>query len=83
MTLEDLTKRITDRLSEFLGHAVTADDLKCGYDEIGADSMDVVVLAFELEEWMGFEIPPEVFMQHSTIEEALHQVHDLYLQRQG
>lgn len=60
-----------ERLSTFLGRPVTEADLQSGYDSLGADSMDMVALAFELERAIGKPILPELFLQHETIAEAL------------
>lgn len=60
-----------ERLSKFLGRPFTEAELDKPYDELGADSMDMVVLAFELEKHLGQRIEPELFLQHPTIRLAL------------
>lgn len=62
---------ILERLSEYLKRPVTEDDLNQGYEALGADSMDMVALAFELERAAEVKILPEVFLQHETIRGAL------------
>jgi acyl carrier protein len=71
MTLEEARPIILERLSGFLGRQLTYADLACGYDELGADSMDMVALAFELETLAERPFYPELFLQHDTIQAAL------------
>lgn len=66
-----ITALILERLSEFLDRPVHEHELDKGYDALGADSMDMVVLAYELEKLLGRKVVPEVFMQHDTIRGAL------------
>jgi len=61
----------TERLTKFLGREFTEADLDLSYDALGADSMDMVVLAFELEKHLGKPVEPEVFLQFDTIRAAL------------
>jgi acyl carrier protein len=60
-----------DRLTHFLSRPVTRAELDLGYDSLGADSMDMVALAFELEKARGVPVAPEIFLQHDTIAGAL------------
>jgi len=60
-----------ERLSKFLGRPFTEAELDQPYDALGADSMDMVVLAFELEKHLGQRVEPELFLQHPTIRRAL------------
>ncbi len=78
MTKDKIIQIILERLSKFLGHAVTREDLKQGFATLGADSMDMVVLAFELEDLLGITIKPEIFMQHETILAALDTIIEEY-----
>ena len=66
--LIDLT---VERLGKFLGRPFTEAELDQPYDALGADSMDMVVLAFELEKHLDQQIEPELFLQHPTIRQAL------------
>ena len=65
------TKIAIEKLSKFLKRSITEEDLHKSYDALGADSMDMVVLAFEIEQEYGIEILPEVFLQYDSIYEAL------------
>lgn len=69
--LAEIKQKACERLSEYLERQVTEDDLVLGYHEIGADSSDVVVLAFELEKWIGHPIEPELFLKYESVAEAL------------
>ncbi len=60
-----------ERLGKFLGRPFTEAELDQPYDALGADSMDMVVLAFELEKHLGQRVEPELFLQHPTIRQAL------------
>lgn len=62
---------ILERLSDYLKLPVTEADLNQGYEALGADSMDMVALAFELEKAADIKILPEVFLQYDTIRSAL------------
>lgn len=62
---------ILERLGDFLKRPLTEADLDQGYDSLGADSMDMVALAFELEKAIGRPVLPELFLQHETIRAAL------------
>lgn len=67
----DLEALVLAKLSEYLGREVNAGELDQGYDHLGADSMDMVVLAHELERAMNIVIMPEFFIQYPTIRAAL------------
>lgn len=62
---------ILDRLSDYLKRPITEADLNQGYEALGADSMDMVALAFELEKAAEIKILPEVFLQYDTLRGAL------------
>lgn len=71
MISEEIQTLVLKKLSAFLGRPIEASDLSKGYDALGADSMDMVALAFELEKAIGRPILPEVFIQYDTIAEAI------------
>lgn len=68
------TEIAIEKLSKFLKRPITEEDLHKSYDALGADSMDMVVLAFEIEQEYGIEILPEVFLQYDSIHEALNSI---------
>jgi len=71
MTRDEIIQATLERLSKFLGRPFKEEDLEQGYDSLGADSMDMVVLAYELEKLLGKAIKPEIFMKHVSIRSAL------------
>ena len=71
MTLDEARPLILEKLSTFLGRPIGADQLDSSYEALGADSMDMVALAFELEKLSGKPFKPELFLQHDTIDAAL------------
>ena len=62
------------KLSKYLNRELTEDDLKKGYDSLGADSMDMVTLAYEMEIELGIEINPEIFLQYDMIMSAVEEI---------
>jgi len=71
MTRDQLEPIVVKRLSEFLGRPFNAEQLNQSYDTLGADSMDMVILAHELESVVGKKINPELFMQHDSLNASL------------
>lgn len=71
MTLEEAMPTILETLSRFLNREITVEDLSGGYESLGADSMDMVALAFELEQMTGRVFEPEMLLQKETIHDAL------------
>lgn len=71
MNRNELTPIVVNRLSEFLGRPFNAEELNESYDSLGADSMDMVILAHELESVIGKKINPELFMQHDSLNASL------------
>jgi len=71
MTRDQLEPIVVKRLSEFLGRPFDAKQLNESYDSLGADSMDMVILAHELEGVIGKKINPELFMQHDSLNASL------------
>jgi acyl carrier protein len=74
MSNEIIFEFITTKLSEFLGRTVAIEDLDIDIEGLGADSMNLVVLAFELENYLDKKIRPEIFFQHKTIRSALEEI---------
>lgn len=71
MKTEEIEKFALLKLEEFLARPVRTEDLHMDYASLGADSMDVIVLTFELEERLGVEIDPEFFFQYDNLRQAL------------
>ena len=58
-------------MSKYLEREIIVEDLDKNYEELGADSVDLVSLAFEVEKEFNIEILPEIFLEHRTIRKAL------------
>lgn len=71
MTRNELEPIILERLSEFFKRPFKPEELDQSYDSLGADSMDMVILAHELESVVGKKINPELFMQHDSLSAAI------------
>lgn len=71
MTNEEIQALVLEKLTIFLGRPIVQADLSNGYDALGADSMDMVALAFELEKAIGRPVQPEMFIQYDTIAKAI------------
>ena len=72
----EVTALILEKLSEFLNRPVDVEELNGSYADLGADSMDMVVLAFELELYLGHEVAPELFLEYESLRGALESVFD-------
>lgn len=72
MQLRDkVAELILEKLSVFLKRPVAPEELSRGYEALGADSMDMVALAFEIEREFDVKVLPEVFMQYDSIRAAM------------
>lgn len=71
MTDPEITQLVVAKLSEYLERKIVPADLEKGYDSLGADSMDMVALAFELERSLEVKILPEKFLQYDSINSAV------------
>lgn len=74
MELDELTSFAQEKLSAVLKRPVEFIELEGHYLELGADSMDLVALAFEVEKIVGREVDPEIFLRHDTILSALEEI---------
>jgi len=71
-----LTALAIKHLTEYMKRQVTEKDLEARYDTLGADSVDMVTLAFEFEKATGVAISPEIFFQYDSFNEALDAIAD-------
>jgi acyl carrier protein len=78
MNSDEIISFILKRLSKFIGRPIESDDLDAEYGSLGADSMDMVVLAYDLEKELNIIIKPEIFMQHDNVRGALDEIIKLY-----
>ena len=68
---EKFTALTIKYLEKSLSRSIQLEDLSKPYDALGADSMDMVVLASELEKLVEFPIDPEVFLRFESVEKAI------------
>ena len=66
-----LETRVTDLIVEQLGVSKDEAVLKASFDELGADSLDIVELVMRLEEEFDVEIPDEDAEKIQTIGDAV------------
>jgi acyl carrier protein len=67
LSVEQVTAWLTDKIGQRLG--VPAADVETAkyFDEFGLDSTEALVLAGELEQWLGFELETTALWYHPTI----------------
>jgi acyl carrier protein len=53
------------------------------FDELGLDSTEALILAGELENWLGFELGTTAIWYHPTIKELAEHIADESAQRAG
>ena len=70
----DLTSFIVGRLSEYTGIPVVEIDATRTFEAIGLQSPDAVVLAAELEEFLGKEMEVDLFLRCSTVGQVLEEI---------
>ena len=70
----DLTSFIVGRLSEYTGIPADQIDPARTFEAIGLQSPDAVVLAAELEEFLGKEIEVDLFLRCSTVGQVLEEI---------
>ena len=66
---QDISQRLTEMVGARMG--VPADQVSVDqyFDDFGLDSTEALVLAGELESWIGFELPTTALWYHPTIAE--------------
>ena len=53
-------KKVIKIISEQLGRQISDDNLETPFEDLGADSLDVVEIAMTIEDEFNFEIPDEL-----------------------
>jgi len=73
MTRDELESLTLQVLSKVLNREISQKDLKSTLTSLGADSLDIVSLAFELETELDelVDINPEIFMQNMSLNESI------------
>ena len=77
MTRDELESLTLQVLSKVLNREISQKDLKSTLTSLGADSLDIVSLAFELETELDelVDINPEIFMQNMSLNESIDKLH--------
>lgn len=70
----DLASFIVGRLSEYTGIPAIEIDATRTFEAIGLQSPDAVVLAAELEDFLGQEIEVDLFLRCSTVGQVLTEI---------
>jgi len=71
MTKTELQKIAKKALGSVLDRTIKDKQLDRALVDLEMDSLDTVALAFELENELGHEIRPEIFMEEKTLNECL------------
>ncbi|GAA4827406.1 acyl carrier protein [Saccharopolyspora rosea] len=69
LTVERVQNWITTQVAARLETTADQVDVHKYFDEFGLDSADALVLAGELEKWLGFELETTAMWYHPTIAE--------------
>jgi acyl carrier protein len=64
---QDIAQRLTEMVGSRLGVAAADVDVNQFFDDFGLDSTEALVLAGELESWIGVELPTTALWYHPTI----------------
>lgn len=63
----DVEQRLTEMVGSRLGVPAADVDVDQFFDDFGLDSTEALVLAGELESWIGMELPTTALWYHPTI----------------
>jgi acyl carrier protein len=66
---KDVEQRLTEMVGSRLGVPASDVDVTQFFDDFGLDSTEALVLAGELESWIGMELPTTALWYHPTIED--------------
>jgi acyl carrier protein len=69
LTADDIGAWLTDKVATRLGVDPSTVDVETFFDEFGLDSTEALVLAGELEAWIGMELQTTALWYHPTIAE--------------
>ncbi|MDA9175824.1 acyl carrier protein [Alphaproteobacteria bacterium] len=71
MKIEEANQIALEILGTFLERDVTEKDLLMSLDQLGADSLDMLSIAFEVEKKFGVKIEIEIFLDQDTLKDAI------------
>ncbi|MBB4008672.1 acyl carrier protein [Allorhizobium taibaishanense] len=63
---------LVEKFAHKLGVPASEIDENKIFTDFGLDSTETLVLAGEMEQWLGFELPPTAMWYHPTIEKLSH-----------
>lgn len=66
-TRQDIARWLTEMVGVRLGVPAADVDVEQYFDDFGLDSTEALVLAGELESWIGVELPTTALWYHPTI----------------
>jgi acyl carrier protein len=64
---QDVERRLAEMVGSRLGVPAVDVDVNQFFDDFGLDSTEALVLAGELESWIGVELPTTALWYHPTI----------------
>ncbi|MEJ2888522.1 acyl carrier protein [Actinomycetospora aeridis] len=67
LSVEEVTRWLTEKIGQRLGVPAGTVETAKYFDEFGLDSTEALVLAGELEAWLGFELETTALWYHPTI----------------
>jgi acyl carrier protein len=71
MKIEEANQITLEILGTFLERDVTEKDLLMSLEQLGADSLDMLSIAFEVEKKFGVKIEIEMFLDQDTLKDAV------------
>jgi len=71
MKIEEANQIALEILGTFLERDVTEKDLLMSLEQLGADSLDMLSIAFEVEKKFGVKIEIEMFLDQDTLKDAV------------
>ncbi|BFO16197.1 MULTISPECIES: acyl carrier protein [Streptomyces] len=68
VTADEVQKWLIDKIAERLGEQPSAIPPGQYFDELDMDSTEALIIAGEMESWLGFELGTTALWYHPTIE---------------
>lgn len=69
MTFETISKWLQKSIANLIDEKPESISIYKSFPSFGLDSVVIVTLSVDLENWLGVELDPTVFYEFSTIEE--------------
>jgi acyl carrier protein len=68
LTAESIQRWLVSHLVEEIGIAAEEIDVRAPFESYGLDSMIMVSLTGELEDWLGWQLSPNLLYEYTSIE---------------